>query len=408
MATKTWRGVAPASRGYYESIGSGWGTENAYFTLQGRVGPKLRITAATTATVLYANLAALYAAAGPEWAQFSWVANGGTNIQVTGPADGRTPSLLLTFDGSGTPTNATPVQGTGPNFWDNTANWIGGVVPVATNDLVYSGGAPPYYNFPGTGTTFGSLTWNPESRGGGLPDTNPAGFEEYMPTLALSLKHTGAVLVLTSAYLRLDSQPAAARTFTVASPAATTGGLQLTTDANAHILIHTSGRVLVADAVGEAAQLTSAAVAADPATGPVASLVLGAGVALTTLTQSGGAVALKCGYATLTHTAGDLTVTGATAGTTHTQTGGREFDSGTGTVGTRNSGGYCKYVGSGTGRTITTLVPKPNGRYLDWGGKVAVTNGYVVTGFVTAGPPGETGDSPFYHGIGGGKTVTLT
>lgn len=403
MATKTWIGVAPADRVRYHLSLSGITAGDAFwFSLNGRVGPKV-YALTTTPADLYALLATSYAAAGPEWAELAWDALA-AELYVQGPPDGHNPTLAWFTDGLAILSAATAIGGTGPSHWTNTGNWTGGVVPVATDDLVFRGGAPPKHGLPGSGTAFGTITFTPESNGAGMPEVNPAGYVEYMTTRRLVLNHTGTLTTQTAALVRVSSAAGAARTFVVATPATATGGLDLVTDAFAHALTVTSGRAVVADAPGEAAQFTSVIVSADT----TCVVPLGGGATVTTLVQNGGLVYLKSAatVTTVAHTGGDLLSTGTGAVTTWTDSGGRVYDSGTGTVTTLTAAGSFYYVGA-VGRTVTTLTGRPNGRFLDRSQKVTITNPVVMTGVHLPGPPGDVGPAPFYLSVGTGRAVAV-
>lgn len=410
MATKTWIGAAPATRHRNDFTLSAVPTVGHFYwlALNGRIGPRILAETGETAASMVAKLAAAYAAAGPEFAELGYNPVS-TTLQVTGPADGRDPQVQMAY---GAPpfssplsiSDTEPVVGTGGGNWDNPANWSGGSVPVAGDDLVFAGGQAPKYGLPGSGTAFGSVTFRPESAGAGLPEVSPLGYVEYLSVKRLVLNHAGDVTVQTPNLVRVQSAAGAARTFVVAAtPTAAGGGLDLITDSFNHVLVVTAGRCVVAAGAGEAAKLAVATVSSDPAT----DVTLGAGVTLANLNQAGGTVSVKCGATgTITHTGGDLLLSGAGAVAAVADSGGRVFDSGTGTVTAYTAGGSYSYTGS-AGRTVTTLTGKAGGRFVDRAGKVTVANAVVMTGCHLPGPPGDVGPAPFYLSVGTGRAVTV-
>lgn len=406
MATKTWVGRASVTRHRHEHTFPGTGTAGTawWFSLNGRVGPKVLVASGDTVAGIQTALAATYSAAGPEWAELSYDTDG-TTLVVLGPPDGRDPLLVLANDGAVAVSQTEPLPGTGPHHWDNAENWLEGSVPASTDDLVFRGGAPVRYGLPGTGTGFGTVTFTPESSGAGLPEQNPAGYVEYLSTRRL-LVSCGDVVVQTTALVRLGLEPSGdtSRTITVAGGYTTTGGLDLTTDAPTvgHTLNVSSGRCVVAGGNGETAKVGTCTVANDA----TCLVTLGAGTNLATLVQSGGLVTLRCAATTVTHNAGDLTRTGAGAVGTWTDGGGRAYDQGTGTVTAFIAAGSYSYTGA-QGCTVTTLTGKPNGRFLDRAAKVTFTNSVVMDKCHLPGPPGDVGPAPFYLSIGAGRAVTV-
>lgn len=94
-----------------------------------------------------------------------------------------------------------------------------------------------------------------------------------------------------------------------------------------------------------------------------ADLVIGSGVALTTLVKTGGDCLLNCAATTVTHTAGILTTEGTGAITTLNSNGGTTYPNSTGTGTTLDiDGGHVDTTRSSAARTFTDCTLDGPGR----------------------------------------------
>lgn len=158
------------------------------------IGTKSLTFTATTTVVAdaVAGILALIQAdnAPPEFSELDWTSTS-TYVQATGPddgypiADGISVSKAQGAGGtnSHTFTETTSTTGTGPEFWSNTENWLGGAVPT-NNDTVILGlyNACPKYDIT-TSLTGINLQVHSGAFPGlmiGLPEMNENGWPEYL------------------------------------------------------------------------------------------------------------------------------------------------------------------------------------------------------------------------------------
>lgn len=112
----------------------------------------------------------------------------GPVVTITGTRDG-IPFVAVSSEtaAEGTISDATPTEATGPNHFDNAANWDTGIVPYQGDDIIFDAGSsedvlywstaisPTDPNHPQ------SVTVEPGYRGNiGLPLNNAAGYREYL------------------------------------------------------------------------------------------------------------------------------------------------------------------------------------------------------------------------------------
>ena len=135
-----------------------------------------------------------------------------SGLQLTGTTAGL-PSTVTASATTGTATVTEPTAASGPNFWSVAANWSGGTLPAAADDIIVRDtDVSILYGLTDT-TNYASLTVDSSFTGTiGLPDLNPAGYTEYRTTL-LTLG-TGSAITVTlgngvgsfSGRIRLDVQ----------------------------------------------------------------------------------------------------------------------------------------------------------------------------------------------------------
>ena len=117
-----------------------------------------------------------------------------------------------------------------------------------------------------------------------------------------------------------------------------------------------SGDVGLASETGETATIISALVSYNTIIGTDASLVIGAGVTITTLNCIGGETSMKCAVTTATSNGGSLVISGTGAVTTLNIDGGNVTPVSTGTITTCNvTSGTANFIASAEPRTVTTL-----------------------------------------------------
>jgi len=127
----------------------------------------------------------------PEMALATAVA-GTTTVVITGVTAGRPLGTFTIAKTStaGTASIAATTAATGPNHWDNTANWSTATVPVAADDVTVDRPVSILYGLGQSAVTLASLTVTPRFSSSaqiGLPFRNAGGFEEFLATeLAIS------------------------------------------------------------------------------------------------------------------------------------------------------------------------------------------------------------------------------
>lgn len=158
----------------------------------------------TTATEIYTALAALSASLFPEFAEVTWTNPSAGVVRATGVNAGVPVTITPTTTESNgsaadaqTFTGSTTTAATGPNHWDNTANWSSGTLPVDTDDVIITNtNVSILYGLAQSAVDLNSLRIFADFTGTiGLPFLNPAGYTEYRSRdLAISF---GAAKVLT-------------------------------------------------------------------------------------------------------------------------------------------------------------------------------------------------------------------
>lgn len=118
----------------------------------------VQVTGITSANATASALKnALAASTHPYFKYITWTV--ATNV-VTGTAQvgGLPHTISVSVTGVGTIAGATPTVATGPNFWDNAANWDGGVIPANTDDVIFADNSVPVlFGINQSGVTLNSL-----------------------------------------------------------------------------------------------------------------------------------------------------------------------------------------------------------------------------------------------------------
>lgn len=321
-------------------------------------------TAATVANVTAGLVTLLSASTEPDVAELTYV-DSTTLVTITGPLDG-TPFTQTSSATGGTATNttATPTAAGSPYHWSVAKNWVGGVVPVAADDVVIDNSSVPIkFGLDQSGTgTLTSLTIGLGFTGTiGLPERNPLGYSEYRGTYlrfaattvqigqggsgggSSRIKWDGGS-VQTTMTVYATGQPADANL-----PAMLFKG---THASNAVSVI--GGSVGLACQPGEVSTVLTLRVGGGQS-GNI-SVVGGSGLTLGTLNQEGGTVTLAAGVTTVQKPAGTLTVTGSGACTTLNNDGGTLYWNSTGTITTLNTsfGATTDFRQDTRAKTVTT------------------------------------------------------
>lgn len=377
MATRRWCGRAGAVP-QVTTLTPGTVSVGSTFTVE--INERaVTVTAATTvvADVTALLVAALTAAAYPEFEEVTWT-DSTTHVTATGPDDGTPFTLTLTAGGTGSPTfgDATTTSPSGPNWWDAAANWRENSVPVSSDDVTIDEGPDILFGLDQSAVDLASLSITDNFTGeiGRPRSTNladpDAGYPEYRDQ-RLKIGATVVTISSPSRRLRLDldtTQTAVTVNDTGAAASAGEHALDLVGAHASNVLRVNRGDVGVAPYAGDTATFPTITVAFRTQRDGDADVTLGAGLTVTSVEQSGGAVELNC------------------AVTTYTKEGGSLERFGTGTVGTLyNRVGECRDAGTGT---ITTL--HQAGTYVRQGlAPLTVTTATVYGGSVTRDPLGK-------------------
>jgi trimeric autotransporter adhesin len=339
-------------------------------------------TAGTAANVVAGLVAAMNASDAPtEFAAVTW-ADATPDITGTADAEGVPFTVSVATDSAaGTIGTTTSTAATGPNHWDNAANWSGGAVPVNGDDVYVDNSAVSIlYGLDQAAVTLDSLHVAASFTGGGtigLPKTNASGYPEYRDDY-LAISATVVILGAGSGTgsgrikLNLGSNQAAIDVRTTgASAEVGLPAVQLLGTHASNTLTVASGSVGVAIGGGEVSTLATVTVSAS------ASVRLGTGCTLTTVTTA-GACEMEASATTLTINGGTATVLGAAAITTLNINAGTCDYQSSGTVGTANVAGTLDASRDPTSRTFTTTNMKAGGTILDLHDSITFTNGIAL------------------------------
>lgn len=345
MSTQIWIGNA-AAVAQITTLTPASPSANDTFTVKcNGKGVSYSTTAGTLADVCNGLATALANSTYKEFKEFT-PQNTGTTITLTGTTAGYpfTVSVSVTTSGSATFSAATGTAATGPNFWDNGANWSTGSPPAGGDDAYFnSGSVPCLYNLAQSSTTLNSLTVLQAYAGTiGLPLTNPAGYSEYR-TLELQISATtmniGQGTTGNGSGRLKFNVGSAACTLNVFNtgqpleqgiPAVTWKGSSASNVVNIN-----KGTVGIAPPCFPGSTATVATLRTGYVTnqnGDV-NLVCGPGCTLTNVTQNGGVVVLNSAVTTLTVYAATCTVNGSGAVATLNCYGGTTYYNSTGALG---------------------------------------------------------------------------
>jgi hypothetical protein len=384
MATQRWIGAAQAVPQVNTITPASVGIGNTFNVTINSKTVSFVATAATVANVVAGLLAALQASTIPEFMEITWTANGTSNIVATGPASGAPFTQTSSASGgSATNTTATTTAGTGPNYWNNAANWASGSVPVAADAVVLDNTAVPIlYGLAQSAVTLASLTQSMTFTGTvGLPKTNAAGYPEYRPDY-LAIGATACLLGVGSGQGsgRIKIDFGSVQTTCEVDNAGSSAEFPLpsvilkgTNASNSFTFKGGSTTAGLAQFLGETAEALNLQVDS-------AKVQAGAGVTFpgsSTVQNYGGTLTIQSAIAgTLTNSNGTTTITGSGAIATLAITGGTVDHQGTGTITTASVGpGTLGRANDSRALTITNLTMYPGGLLNDPTDAITVTNG---------------------------------
>ena len=346
-----------------------------------------------------------------EWTATSTATTVVFTLDTAGIAGGAI-TIARTTGGTGTVSIAhTATFATGPNFYDNTANWDSGTLPIAGTDAVIDRPVSILYGtLDQSAVTLTSLVIGEKFTSGayiGLPVRNAIGYEEYRQA-RLKIGSTTTSIYGTSGRIRLDNSSiqtaltqygaatldwigthasnvvkihagtaylAAYRgeLCTILTLTQTNGTVECGAGATLGTIIKDAGTLTIASSV--ATSLTSLAGTTTINGGTQALTVIGGGTLavngatiLTTLRMAGGTgtIASTCGaWTTISKSAGTLTI--GVGGTTLTSDSGITRVTGGNLTGTTtiNDGSFY-YLGTGTISSIVTKCKPDEHTYVNF------------------------------------------
>lgn len=280
--------------------------------------------------------------------------------RLTADTAGRPFSVALADDDDGTHTQTTVTANKGVNDWGTASNWSGDAVPVNDDDVIIPGAASGnavaiLYGLNQSSVTLDDVYVQKDYNAniGRIENgvyyylrIDPDTFD-YRASSALAIIDIGAANI--SPYIEANGT------------AGTNKHALYLKGSNIATLEIRKGSVGIAALPGETATVATLLCSyLTNATSDV-TLVVGAGVTLTTLTQSGGTCTLNCAATTVTNAAGTTLTTDGTGAITTLNVYGTTYANSTGTVGTTNLYGTLDTSKDRSSRTFTTINAKVGG-----------------------------------------------
>lgn len=328
----------------------------------------------------------------PEFAELTATYTSTTVVLTANTAGKPTPTFTVSkSSASGTVSISHTVTATGPNYWDNTANWSTGSVPASTDDVTIDRPVSILYGLAQSAVTLTSLTITPRFTSAcqiGLPVRNAAGYEEWRAT-ELAISATTVNITTGSGLIKIN-YGSVANTTNVWSTGTTieTGrkSCQLRGTSTSNVLrmlslvVNGGGTLDVGfGSNGETAALATCQQDAGD-------LVIGSNVSsFTTFTQNGtsATAAIYCAVTTATSTgttslySGAITTLTANSGTVYS------FSTSTYTTVNLNNSAIFNADGAIASQTITTLNMNDTSSFVDTADRITFTNPIAWKGRLT-------------------------
>ncbi len=329
----------------------------------------------------------------PEFSELvASVGAAGATVVLTCQSPGKsTPTITVGKSStSGTASITHTTTATGPNYWNNAANWSAGTVPVSTDDVTIDRPVSILYGLAQSTVTLASMTITSRFDSTaqiGNPSRNPLGYEEWRDT-ELAISATVVSITTGSGMIKVNFGTVAT-TATVYSTGRTTESgrcacqLRGTNVSNVLQVFSTSvnqgeqGADVGWGANGETATLATLLQNSGTAT-------VGKSVTLTTVTKNGGLTRVYCGGTTMSHSAG-ISYLYSGAWTTVTISGDILYDLSTSTVTTLTLNNAAVYDASGNpgAKTITNCTMNGSSAIIDTSGRLTFTNAIARKGRIT-------------------------
>lgn len=345
MATKYWRGGAPAVAGVKTATPGSVSTSDT-FTITFPNGRSFTYTAtgSTVAEVTAGLVALLQASSDPLVTELTYE-DDTTHITITGPADGKPFDLTCSSSG-GTLSEANVTSATGPNWWTEPDNWDTGTIPTDADTAICESDVPILY---GLATSISESDAHLVVGGNqviGLPENDPLGYSnlDYRPTF-LEGEFTTVTIRTTGGRCKVDTIAAVAtvRIYATGSPIdqgqraveLRGGDLNVVDIAGGNVGI---GTIRDPNNTGGSAVANAATVRVTNGPDEQADVHIGPIATCTTLNQAGGAVMSDVALTTVNKAAGELTIRGTATVTTLNNDGGIVYYDSSGTITTYRGG----------------------------------------------------------------------
>lgn len=388
MTTRIWRGDAPAVAQQEQITISAYDVATTYkATINGKTVSVVG-SGGTTDTVATALYNALIASTIPEFMEISWAAPAANVITGTAVVAGK-PFTLTTAvtGGTGTISNATSVTSSGPNDLNVAANWSGGVLPGAADDVYFQqSNVDCLYNLSAlSAVTLTSLNILASYTGNiGLPDYTGS-YYEYRATdltIGATTVNVGDGPGSGSGRIRLNTGNVQT-TVNVHNTATPIDGLGTQAlrwkGVNASSAVNvTKGSVGICPGAGEVATVSTLKIGCQAGSDSDAQVYVGT-LTVTGLTINAGTVVINNTVTTLNMLGGVLYLEAGTVSTFNFD-GGTCYFKGTGAVSNLNigSGAKADFSQDVRGMTVTTCDMYPGAEFYDPNSRVTLTNGIDV------------------------------
>lgn len=258
----------------------------------------------------------------PEFQEVSATVNSSV-VTVTGVTKGVPFTLTVTEStaGSGTATGATATAASGPNHYDNADNWSSATLPVDGDTVIVEGDVDVLYGASQSAVTPAVLKFVNFSGRFGLPDVNEAGgYREYRTKfLAYGASGDATNMAVTvdcdSSRIRLDGGTGqmTINVIRTGSPETTDFAFEFKGSHASNTINATGGSVGIGIEPDDASTVCATLRVANDAV-----VESGAGVSLTTITQTDGDVEIRSNATTITQSGGILGVNDSATVTTLT------------------------------------------------------------------------------------------
>lgn len=311
----------------------------------------------TTAEIAAGLVAAWNASTNPDISRITASNPSASVCRLTSDVAGRPFSVALADTGDGTHTTTTVTANKGVNDWGTAENWSSNAVPVNSDVVIIPGAASGnsvaiLYGLNQSSVTLSDVYVQKDYNANiGRIENGVAYYLridpdslDYRASSGLALINIGSANI--SPYIEANGT------------AGTNKHALYIKGSNIATLEIRKGNVGVAPLPGETATVATLLCSYLSNLAADVTLTVGAGVTLTTLTQSGGTCTLNCAATTVTNGAGTSLTTDGTGAITTLHVYGTSYCNSTGTVGTTNLYGTLDLTRDRSARTFTTVNAK--------------------------------------------------